>query len=341
LIQFDPPRNYVMQWNASIQRELARDMTVFLGYVGSRGIDNAMRVGDANMVVPFATPQGYEWPCAGVISNGICSKTATGPKFFPGFGQIDGQLWNGHSYYNALLFSAHRRLAEGLDVRAAFTWSRSIDNNSSVGTGAPFSNSITGQFLFDPIRALSDFNVSRTFVLSGSWEIPVFRSQWYGGWQLGTIFTVSDGMPFTPVISGDALGQANQNSFDVPNRLNNPGCGTPVNPGNPQQYIQLGCFAFANPSTLFGDAGRNEVIGPGVVNGDVSIFKNIPLGFRESSHLQFRVEAFNLPNRANFAAPLTNSKLFDTKGNLVNFAGQITTLQTPGRVMQVGLKFLW
>ena len=228
-------------------------------------------------------------------------------------------------------------------MQASFTWSRSIDTNSSVGTGAPFSNSITGQFLFDPIRALSDFNVSRTFVLSGTWEVPVFRNRWFGGWQLGSIFLLSDGLPFTPVISGDALGQANQNSFDAPNRLNAAGCGRPVNAGNPMQYINLGCFAFANPSTLFGDAGRNEVIGPGVVNADVSLFKNVPVSFiRESAHLQIRMEAFNLPNRANFAAPLTNSKLFDTKGNLVPFAGQIhDTLQTPGRVVQLGLKLLW
>jgi hypothetical protein len=340
-IQFDPPRNYVMQWNASIQREVIPNLIVMVGYVGTRGIDNAMRVGDANMTVPFATSQGYQWPCAGTISNGICSKTATGPKFFPGFGQIDGQVWNGHSYYNALLFSAQRRLSSGLDVQASFTWSKSIDTNSSVGTGAPFSNSITGQFLFDPIRGLSDFNVGRTLVLSGTWQVPLFRDRWFGGWQLGTIFTVSDGEPFTPVISGDALGQANQNSFDVPNRLANPGCGTAVNPGNPRNYINLSCFAFANPSTLFGDAGRNELSGPGVVNADVSLFKNVPLSFREGAHLQLRLETFNLPNRANFAAPLTNSKLLDTKGNPVPFAGQITTLQTPGRVIQAGVKFLW
>ena len=341
-LQFNPPRNYVMQWNFSIQRQVARNLVLMLGYVGSRGIDNAMRVGDANMVIPSLTPQGLLWPCGGTIVNGICSKTGTGTKFFPGYGQIDGQEWNGHSYYNALLVSAQRRLANGLTVRSSLTWSKSVDTNSSVGTGAPFSNSITGQFLFAPIRALSDFNVSRTFVLSGSWEIPFGRNRWYGGWELGSILTLSDGLPFTAIISGDALGQADQNTFDVPNRLNNPGCGRPVNPGNPGAYINLGCFAFANPSTLFGNAGRNELVGPGVVDGDVSLFKNIPFDFmRENARLQIRLEAFNLPNRANFAAPLTNNKLFDTKGNPVAFAGQITTLQTPGRVIQLGLKLLW
>jgi hypothetical protein len=91
-----------------------------------------------------------------------------------------------------------------------------------------------------------------------------------------------------------------------------------------------------------GNAGRNELIGPGVVNADVSLFKNVPLGFiREGARLQMRLEAFNLPNRANFAAPLTNNKLFDSKGNPVNFAGQITSLQTPARVMQIGAKIVW
>jgi hypothetical protein len=337
-LEFNPPRNYVMQWNTSIQRELARDLVVMAGYVGSRGIDNAMRVGDANMTIPTATPNGLLWPCAGTIANGICSKTG-GTKFAPSFGQVDGQVWNGHSYYDGLVLSARRRLAGGLEVQTSFTWSKSIDTNSSVGTGAPFSNSITGQFLFSPIRAMSDFNVGRSFVMSGTWEIPFARKKPWGGWQIASIFTVSDGLPFTAIISGDALGQANQNSFDVPNRLNQAGCGRPINPGSPLGYINLGCFGFASPSTLFGDAGRNELIGPGVVNADVSAFKNFRLG--EVLRLQFRAEAFNLPNRANFAAPLTNNKLFDTKGNPVAFAGQITTLQTPGRTMQLGLKFLW
>lgn len=341
-IEFKPPRNYVMQWNFSVQREVARGVTAMLGYVGSRGIDNAMRVGDANMTVPSFTPQGLLWPCAGTIVNGICSKTATGPKFFPGYGQIDGQAWNGHSYYNALLASVSRRLASGLNVQGSFTWSKSLDTNSSVGTGAPFSNSITGQFLFAPIRSLSDFNVGRTFMLSGTWEIPMARTRWYGGWQLGTILSLSDGLPFTAIISGDALGQADQNTFDVPNRLNNPGCGRPINAGNPVNYINLSCFGFAIPSTLFGDAGRNELVGPGIVNADVSLFKNVRLHFmNEGAHLQIRVETFNLGNRANFAAPLTNNKLFDTKGNPVAFAGQITTLETPGRVLQLGLKLIW
>ena len=113
----------------------------------------------------------------------------------------------------------------------------------------------------------------------------------------------------------------------------------PVNAGNPTQYINLSCFAFPNPSTRFGDAGRNNLIGPGVVTADLSLSKTFTL--RERLRLQFRAEAFDAANRANFAAPITNDKLFDTKGNPVNFAGQITTLQTNPRQLQLALKFLW
>jgi hypothetical protein len=338
-IEFDPSRNYVMQWNASVQRQFGGSFTVMLGYVGSRGVHNAMRTTDANGVIPAFTPNGLVWPCAATIANGVCSKPGGGTRFNPTYGQIDAQVWNGSSAYNGLLFTAQRRMAKGLELRTSFTWSRSLDTGSSVGSGGPFSNSVSGQFLFSPIRGLSDFNVSRTLVASGTWEIPFAKTKPWGGWQLGSIVNVSDGLPFSALISGDALGQANQSLYDVPDRLNLAGCQNPVNAGNPMHYINLSCFAFPNPSTRFGDAGRNNLVGPGVITADLSVSKTFTLS--ERLRLQLRAEAFNAANRANFAAPLTNNKLFDTKGVPVNFAGQITTLQTNPRQLQMALKFLW
>ncbi len=227
----------------------------------------------------------------------------------------------------------------GLELQGSFTWSRSLDTGSSVGSGGPFSNSVSGQFLFAPIRGLSDFNVSRTFVASATWDIPFAKTKLWGGWQFASIISANDGLPFSALVSGDALGQANQSLFDIVDRLNTGGCQHPVNAGNPSQYINLGCFAFPNPSTRFGDAGRNTLIGPGVLTTDISMSKTFRL--MEKLRLQFRAEAFNLPNRANFAAPLTNNKLFDTKGAPINFAGQITTLQTSPRQLQLALKLLW
>jgi len=274
--------------------------------------------------------------------DGICSKAATGPRFNSVFGQIDAQVWNGHSYYNALLFSLRRRLASGLEVQGSFTWSRTIDTSSSVGSGGPFSNSISGQFLFAPLRALSDFNVSRSFVLSGRGRSPSAAPiRWAAGnWALSFWSATDSRLP--RAISGDALGQANQSNFDVPNRLNNPGCGRPVNPGNPLQYINLGCFAFANPSTLFGNAGRNELIGPGVVNADVSLFKNIPFNvMREGARLQIMSGGVQSAQPCQLRSTADQQQTLRHQGESVNFAGQITSLQTPGRVIQLGLKLLW
>jgi hypothetical protein len=343
-IEFEPKRNYVMQWNANVERDVLRNLTVMAGYVGSRGVHNAMRTTDANGVIPSLTSEGLVWPCAGTVDNGVCSKPGGGPRFNAAFGQIDGQVWNGRSSYKALLLKARRRFAQGFDAQLSFTWSRSEDTSSSVGSGGPFLNSVSGQFLFEPIRALSDYNVGRTLVANATWELPFGRRKPWGGWQVAGVLNMSDGLPFTPLISGDALGQANQSLFDVPDRLDQPGCDTAVNPGNPSQYIKLSCFAFPVPSTRFGNAGRNSLIGPGVVTLDASLIKNMPVkvtGLGGSAHLQFRAEVFNLANRANFAAPLANNKLFDAKGAPVSFAGQITALSTSPRQLQFGLKLIW
>ena len=231
----------------ALQRDVFRDVTVMAAYVGSRGVHNAMRTTDANGVIPSMTPDGLVWPCAGVVTDGVCSRPGGGARFNAAYGQIDGQVWNGSSSYHALLLSAKRRYAKGFDAQLSFTWSRSEDTGSSVGSGGPFLNSVSGQFLFAPLRALSDFHVGRTLVGSGTWEVPFGRTKPWGGWQVGGILNISDGLPFTPLISGDALGQANQSLFNVPDRLDQPGCDTAVNPGNPSQYIKLSCFAFPVP----------------------------------------------------------------------------------------------
>src|SRR5262249_37292747 len=336
-IEFEPKRNYVTQWNASIQRDVLRSVTVMAGYVGAGGVHNAMRTTHADGARPPRTAGGLVWPCAGVVNNGVCSRPGGGARFNPAYGQIDGQVWNGSSFYHALLLNARKRLANGLDGQLSLTWAHSEDTSSSVGSGGPFLNSISGQFLFAPQRAPSDFTVGRTPAAARMWEVPFARTKPWGGWQVAGVLNLSDGLPFTPLISGDALGQANQSLFDVPDRLDRPGCDDAVNPGNPSQYIKLSCFAFPTPSTRFGNAGRNSLTGLGLVTLDASLTKNLPVGgLGRSARLLFRAELFNVANRANFAAPLANNRLFDATGAPVNFAGQITTLSTSPRQLQLG-----
>ena len=172
----------------------------------------------------------------------------------------------------------------------------------------------------------------------------------------------ASGTPFSLLIAGDPLGQKNSTPSDFPDRLRDtPGCSNPISAGNPLNYLKLNCFtpptaptSFASvckpaaasvaaviPNTcmnLFGNNGRNTLIGPGLVDFDFSVFKNnyIPR-ISETFNIQFRFEAFNIFNRANFQAPIDNSTIFTQTGTPVAGAGAIDVTTTTSRQIQLGL----
>lgn len=344
-VEYNPSRSYVEQWNLSVQRELVHDLTLMAAYIGNHGVHLPYRTTDANAVQPTLTAQGYLFPCLGTITNGLCSKTGAAP-INPKFGQIDGQVFTASSVYHSLQTQVRKKMSHGFQLQGSFTWAKSLDPSSSVIAGGQLSNSLSGSFFFAPQRGPSDFNIGRNFVFNALWDIAtpqMFSSKVpkaiFGGWEVGAIFQASDGTPFTPTISGDPLGLGTTTPLDFPNRLSGSGCESLVNPGNVNNYIKLECFKFPNPSTLLGNGGRNQLTGPGLQNLDFSFYKNIPV--TESIKLQFRTEMFNVLNHANFAAPQTNSKVFDAKGAPVAFAGKIDATSTAARQIQFGAKVIW
>jgi hypothetical protein len=208
--------------------------------------------------------------------------------------------------------------------------------------------------------------------LSTTWELPGPKepsgaAYWLlGGWELGGIFTAHDGMPVTPLISGDPLHQNSTDPWAFPNRLTGPGCSSLVNPGNVNNYIKAQYFAmptapspalytancdqtvaFPICANLRGNAGRKIIVGPGLLNLDFSLFKNIPAKrISEKFNIQFRAEFFNALNRANFQAPADTSALFDSSGNSLfvpggDGAGSLHSTVTDSREIQFALKFVW
>jgi hypothetical protein len=180
------------------------------------------------------------------------------------------------------------------------------------------------------------------------WDVPTpknwgaISSAALGGWELGGIITAETGVPITPLIGGDPLGLNSNDPFAYPNRLSGSGCSNPVNPGNPNSYIKLSCFAAPNPLTLLGNSGRNSVIGPGLVNFDFSLHKNNYIKrVSETFNMQLRVEVFNILNRPNFETPFHNSKLFDQSGKLIDGAGAVDQTSTPARQIQFAVKLIW
>jgi hypothetical protein len=94
--------------------------------------------------------------------------------------------------------------------------------------------------------------------VNSTWEVPYPKSwtgaaQWLAsGWQLGLIFTASDGVPFTPTYGtgGDPANTNSSDDYAFPNRLRGAGCGTAVNPGNPTNYIRAQCFTLPTAPNL-------------------------------------------------------------------------------------------
>jgi Carboxypeptidase regulatory-like domain/TonB-dependent Receptor Plug Domain len=355
----NPGRNYVMQYNLNVQRALGKDLSLMVGYVGSRGIRNPFRADDVDLVLPVAkTAEGYIWP------NPIGSGTVVNPNF----GDIRGLLWEGHSYYDSLQFLLNKLFSHGLQAQASFTYSRSIDTSSGTVAGDPFSNSITSLPWFDLRigRGPSDFNIPKNLVLNFTWELPKPKlessvANWAaGGWQIGGIFRASDGLPFTMVFGGDPLGNNSSDPWDWPDVVKGPGCSSLVNPGNPNNYVKTQCFTLP-PVTpdiaslcdtvhsppgaclnLFGNEGRNRLKGPGMINLDFSVFKNNKIErISPTFNVQFRAEIFNILNHANFAPPLDNNAIFDGSGNPVGGAGLIDSTVTSSRQVQFALKVIW
>jgi hypothetical protein len=357
-VESNPKRNYVTQWNLNLQYQLTTNLAAMVAYVGSRGVHQPFRVDEADLIIPTKTSVGYLWPqvdANGNLLSGPNAGNAPNP-INPNFGSIRGMFYQGRSYFNALETQLAKRMSHGFQVQGTFTWGRSIDTSSATLAGDAFGNSISSLNWFDMklTRGPSDFNVNRTLVINGTWDIPTAKSfsgpaRWITeGWELGTIFTVSDGVPFTPTwgTGSDPANTLSSDDFAYPNRLGGPGCATLTNPGNPANYVKTQCFAIptapdaafwnancdpAPPSlagpvdpaslqcfNLRGNAGRNSLVGPGLTSLDFSVFKNSHIRrISENFNVQFRVEMFNILNHPNFAPPGAgdgNTDIFDGTG---------------------------
>jgi Carboxypeptidase regulatory-like domain len=289
----------------------------------------------------------------------------------PNVAEIQSTIWQSKSWYNSFQAEVDKRMSHGVQMQASFTWSKTMDTTSGSFAGDNFAGDLTPTIPWwnlSLIKGLSDFNVGRNLVINGLWNVPTPKSLvgpagWIArGWQLGGILSLSDGVPVWPLdgIEGDPAGQLNSEPMTIPDRV----CSNLINPGN-VNYISPNCFvnatapslafynasqplgcdkSFAYPTcmNLFGNLGRNTVIGPGLANLDFSLVKDNHISrISESFDVQFRAEFFNILNRANFAPPVANLEAIDATGAPVPGFGQITSTQSPERQIQFALKIIW
>jgi len=387
VVEATPHRNYVLQWNFNIQRQITPDLSITLGYVGSHGVHMLIRGDDGNMTIPTLTSAGYLFPCGFAKSTDTTCTPGLTPnvaapapsaKVNQALGNIRYLFWGSDSFYDGLNLNVEKRLGHGLQFQVAYTWSKSIDDNSSTIAGDTFGTSLNSLYWFAPksLRGLSDFNVGQNASVNVLWALPSPKSNGLaktalGGWQVGSIFKINTGVPTTAIINGDPAGLQNggADQFGIPNLI--PGC-DPVNHnyigGTSPAYINVSCFTLPTapasmasqcagftgaaapaPSgqvycaNLLGNAGRNTIIGPKLVNVDVSATKNFPITrISETFNVQFRAEIFNVFNHTNFAPPepLNGAGIFDQDG-VVIANGEMDNLATQPRDVQFALKVIW
>lgn len=332
-----PP--YSQQWNLSIEHVFAARYTLDVRYVGNKGT-HLPRFVEANPAIygPGATPDNADQRRL----YADCS-AALGSCAFSSVGLIAD---NNSSTYHAFQAAFSRQFASGLSFLASYWWSKSLDYSSSLNLAGSAPSLVAGendlaQNPFD-LRAEhgpSLFDAAQRFVFSGSYVLPRWSQSHFAGvlvngWQFNTIATFATGTPFTVYDSDNASmqGQAPEITgfySSRPNVLSNPNEG----PHTPNAWVSASAFQRLtqqdNPGE-FGNEGRNAVRGPGYATVDLSLFKNFALS--ESKRVQFRAEAFNALNHANFALPQNdlNSPAF----------GQILQAAPP-RLVQLALKLLF
>jgi outer membrane receptor protein involved in Fe transport len=337
--EFDPAPSYVQHWNLSGQRQLFGGVVATVAYVGSRGV-HLPTSGNRNTSANFTLlPDGEkQFPVGG-----------RNPLRNPAFGLIRQTTHSGDSYYHGLQLNVERRFARSFEFQAAYTFSKSIDTSSDS----------TGVFLLDAAqyaqdnynlrgdRGLSVFDVRHNFTLSAVYQLPYRPGTGargarrvadfvLGGWQLNSIVTARSGFPFNPVISFNNSNDGNSDNIERPDWA--PGF-TPESAvtGDPNRYFNPEAFRIAPPGQ-YGNVGRNVLTGPGLFTVDLSLLKTAKLGERATA--QFRAEAFNLFNRANFALP--DVMTVYTRGGVVPpNVGQITRTSTTSRQLQFGFKLIF
>ena len=325
---------YVQQWAFNIQYQVAREMLLEIGYMGSKGVALPDRRAIDQAIL--ASPTN---PVNGQTTNTATNVTLRVP--YLGFSP-EGLLAEetaSDSRYNSLQASLTQRISHGMRYLISYTLSKSMDD-TSAGSTSIFSEVAGNEAYLSVNKGRSDFDRTHRFVVSGSYDIPrwgfgwnntAFGKRFFSGWEVSAVAIAQSGTPFSVTDSSGAVYygmtgsrasfaqgvtlQMAELSGTVESRLN--------------EYFNTA--AFVKAGNYFGNTGRNILRGPAQRNVDFAILKQLPV--TERIHAEFRGELFNVFNMVNFANP--SGAITST-----NF-GVITTTTGNPRIVQFALKLMF
>ncbi len=340
-----PP--YSESYMLSVQREIGTKTLLRVSYVGTEAhhllvLTSAnpgnpalcLSLSQTNEVRP-GTPTCGPFGESGTYTaaSGTVIPGTRGP-FSSEFAAVTYQKTIANSNYNALQVNLQHSSGP-LEAMVGYTYSKSLDESSSLAEAVnPIDPRLSG--------ALSAFDMRNNFVASYKYRLPVgklLRRQggWTDGWVISGLTRFTTGFPVTLYNNTDRslLGT-------IPNGINNNGVDTPnftagnvdihTNPRNEKSAFNTSLFALPALGEV-GNAPRRFFAGPGIDNFDMALEKDVRLS--ESRSLEFRLEAFNLLNHAQFYGPAA------VNGNISseNF-GQVVSAAPP-RLAQLAAKFVF
>jgi hypothetical protein len=325
---------YVVQYNLTLQRETFAHMIVSLGYVGSRGVHLFALVNE-NLPVPCGAATGPlppQCPAAPSGIPGLAGNPFTGALTNPNFGLLLDAAPTSTSRYNSLQASLNRQFGARLQIQASYSWSKCVDLVSATNAEEG-SFGISDAYYPALDRGPCAFNRTHNLVGNASYFLPFRKAKLVSGWQLAALVTLATGLP---VNVWDGFDQSEGGGAPRPNYRGAAGCHPyeilkkPI-AGPAILYFNPACYTL-QPIGTEGDVGRDSMYGPGLFNVDFAVIKHTRITDKVDS--EFRTEIFNLVNRVNLGFP--NPAVFAGPT-----AGQITTLATPPRQIQLVLKLLF
>ena len=336
------PLQYVQQFLLSVQRELPAGHLVEVSYVHTKGTHLNFAT-DMNQV-----PESD-------LSNPSNSGDYSSLRPYPWFRSILAHDFSGWSNYDALQLRLLKRFTHGVSYQFNYSWSKTMD----TGTSSGHDQGLDGwQVASDPLAnyGLSQLDATNNFNGSISYELPFGEGRRFpvhgvlnqiaGGWRITSIVQARSGVPYTPVVGGNANGgdpalSGSPNCFCsywlLPNRT---GSGRVSDP-TINHWADVTAFTDptnAGATPAFGDSGRNILRGPGFLNFDLSFGKSFRI--REGMNLEFRADSYNAFNHPHFGLPDNNIlATYDVNGSTQSHFGVISSVVGGGRIFQLGGRF--
>ena len=316
---------YAQHWMASVERQFGTSTLATVSYVGTSS-HHLLVLEEANPANPAL--------CLSLgAACGPFNEQAARATFGPAFGSVELQRTIANAHYNALELTLNHR-AHGLDLLASYTYSKSIDQSAGLPEPVnPVNPSLS--------RGLSAFDMRHNLVASFHYEVPKPKSAerlvkaFGAGWAVAGIARFTTGLPVTLLNNNDTslLGT-------IPNGINNNGVDTPqwsgknlsmnLNPRGGAAVFDASQFSLPALGTM-GNARRRFFSGPGMENLDATISREFTM--RENRGFEFRAEAFNVFNRAQFFGPAT------VEGNISSGTfGHAVSAMAP-RLMQIAVRY--